>query len=367
MLESIRIARLRATFEAPYLSTALLSLIPKEVPDLRTMGVNEQWVLGYNREWVEAQPPEDLSVVLIHEVWHLLRQHGPRARNIPVKPDELEKSNWASDLEINDSLPRLPKGGLLPKDFRFPDNLLYEEYFKLLKDPPPSNGVGAGDCGSAARGNEPPDPAAPGLSQVREELIRQEVAQKISVSPGRVPKGAQVWAKVILTPQVDWRKELVATIRNFAQQAAGKLDFTYRRRSRRAASTRAILPGLVGYKPKISVIIDTSGSMDTKLLESAVTELVGILRLAERVQFYAGDTEAHIRKVIHSIHNASLEGGGGTDMGAIIKEADTLHPDIIVVLTDGYTPWGSPPRAKLVAGVFTTEEGPAWAKTIHIS
>ena len=40
-----------------------------------------------------------------------------------------------------------------------------------------------------------------------------------------------------------------------------------------------------------------------------------------------------------------LEGGGGTDMGAGLDAAAALRPrpDLIIVLTDGFTPWRPAP------------------------
>ena len=77
-----------------------------------------------------------------------------------------------------------------------------------------------------------------------------------------------------------------------------------------------------------------------------------------------------------------LLGGGGTDMGEGITQALALRPrpSIIVVLTDGFTPWPAeaPRGAKVVVGVIEGRRGigpwmhrgpapPSWARVVRIS
>ncbi len=73
----------------------------------------------------------------------------------------------------------------------------------------------------------------------------------------------------------------------------------------------------------------------------------------------------------------SLAGGGGTDMGAGIAAAAELRPrpDVIVVLTDGFTPWPvlGPAGIKVVIGLLLEDAfapqwhpTPDWATTVRI-
>jgi len=78
------------------------------------------------------------------------------------------------------------------------------------------------------------------------------------------------------------------------------------------------------------------------------------------------------------LHEVELMRGGGTDMGEGITEA--IHPphrcDLVIVLTDGRTPWpAADPGVPVVVGLLTgaipsSEPGPqmppSWAATVVV-
>jgi predicted metal-dependent peptidase len=94
------------------------------------------------------------------------------------------------------------------------------------------------------------------------------------------------------------------------------------------------------------------------------------------VPVLAVDTEVHAARRVSRAAQVALAGGGGTDMGAGIEAATALRPrpSVVVVLTDGYTPWPErPPRGvRVVVGLL--RDGPAvpgyppppWARTVEI-
>lgn len=75
---------------------------------------------------------------------------------------------------------------------------------------------------------------------------------------------------------------------------------------------------------------------------------------------------------VTSPRQVELLGGGGTDMGEGIEAARRLRPppSVVVVLTDGFTPWPSePPKGvRVVVGLLRESpmRTPAWARVVQI-
>ena len=129
--------------------------------------------------------------------------------------------------------------------------------------------------------------------------------------------------------------------------------------------------------PRVASVVDTSGSVDDEQLAAAWTEVHGCLRrLGARrdlLSVYAADVNLHKLSGLPS-KQVELLGGGGTDMGAAVETilGTPPKPDLIVVITDGFTPWPAkrPVRPVIVVLLPTTwgspEPPPAWAKVIRL-
>jgi len=214
------------------------------------------------------------------------------------------------------------------------------------------------DCGSSSGGNRrsweddiDDDPNDGSVSSGRGDLIRAAVAQDIVRQAragvrGNVPLGLVVWAEGFLNPVIDWRRELRSVISRELGLLAGRKDYSYMRSSRRK-SPGVILAGMVNAQPpKVTVVIDTSGSMSIgNRLNQALVEISGLVRAvsggARPLQVIACDAAASTPRAVRSIDHIELTGGGGTDMRIGIQAAACMkpRPDIIITITDGETPW----------------------------
>ena len=80
----------------------------------------------------------------------------------------------------------------------------------------------------------------------------------------------------------------------------------------------------------------------------------------------------HSARKVSSATQIELLGGGGTDMGKGIEAAlaGRPRPDVIVVLTDGETPWPAAPpsRCRVVVGLLGPRPPvpPGWARAVRI-
>lgn len=390
-------ARYRAATDRPYLATALYALTVVPSVDVPTMGVDRHWRCYVSPAFVAATEVAELAGVWIHEVSHLLRDHHGRADRLPAEAQrDRYRVNVAQDCEINDDLVAdripLPADRVEPSRFGLPNGQFFEAYLYQLPErvrmPTVTCAHGRPapwDCGSGAHGVSNPweiDPhGAPGsVGPVEAEALRRHTAEAIRAhrrARGSVPGGWQRWAEEFLEPTVDWRRVLAGAIREAVAWASGAADYTYRRPSRRgpALGSRVVLPSLRRPLPRVAVVVDTSGSMGPDDLADALGEVTGVLREVgvggNRVSVLACDADVQAVSRPARTGEVVLAGGGGTDMRVGIERAlrEPHRPQVVVVLTDGWTPWPQEPTScRVVAALVGADppQPPAWVETVRV-
>ena len=227
-------ARLKAIAGSPYLSTAIWNMHPVKMEGLRGedrggMAVDKYWRMYYDPKIFDVWTMDEVAEVIKHEVWHLLRGHSGRAKNLGFSADDYSAEsqnahkiwNYAGDCEINDDLReeggKLPEGCIYPDTtFDFPLNLTAEEYYDLLQqgiddgsiktektpyaDPFGNDGSGAtgqegeweagggnSDGSDSDKKDADGNPIPQGVPQGEGELLRKQVAQEIGKQAGTTP------------------------------------------------------------------------------------------------------------------------------------------------------------------------------------
>jgi predicted metal-dependent peptidase len=381
-LHRVAAARLWATHEVPYLASALFACTVREDHGCGTVRIDSSWQVSADPEVLAALSVSELGRLLIHLCGHVLRDHGGRARTLGVEQED-GRALWnrAADAELNDDL---HAAGLVPAvapdrpdDLGCADGWLAERYYAEG-----SAGPRRWDCGAGADGHERSGDGRGSIDPGQGELLRVATAAEIQRGDrGSVPGGWLRWAESVLPSRTDWRRALAAEVRRGIAVAAGRVDYSFSRPSRRAHLMPDIVaPALVRPVPDVAIVCDTSGSMHERLLERALAEIEAVLTRAglgaAQVRVLAVDAAVQTVRRVSRARDVALAGGGGTDMGEGIMAAAELRPRpaVVIVLTDGYTPWPlDPPRGVRVIVGLLAEGGripewptPDWARTIII-
>ncbi|MFF4357445.1 VWA-like domain-containing protein [Streptomyces sp. NPDC001604] len=398
-LDKLFAARLQAARARPYLATALFALHTVESRQVPTMAVDRHWRCYVSPGFVDRMPVEDLAAVWVHEVSHLLRDHHGRSDRVARErgltgPGERLRMNIAADCEINDDIYGdglvSPLGAVRPAALGLSEGQLMEDYLCQFTLGTRTQSMAWLDCGSGADGlarewELGPD-GAHGLSAQEQDAVRFRVAQGLKGRPGNAPEGWRRWAEKAFHPPQPWRELLGAAVRSAASGSGAGEDYSYGRPARRSASLPGVvLPSLRRRPPRVSVIIDTSGSVSDAELGSALLEVAAISRAVggrrDLVTVVPCDAAARVAHPLCRAEGIPLLGGGGTDLRTGFTRALRTCPDVVVVLTDGQTPWpDSRPACRTVVGLFprhgagwdeedpdyVPDAPPAWARVVDI-
>lgn len=415
-------ARLWAATSAPYLASALFALQPvvlepylddatgEPIADVefRAFPADTRWRVHLDPGTTLATPAPEVGWWLLHHIGHLVRHHAARS---PVSasamtthvtgeaggPDSVARRwNQAADAEVNDDLEAAgltpPTGVISPRELGLPEGRLAEEYLSLIEVLHEAHRKGGVrlveliDCGSAADGIDhdyEDSTAGDGLSDTQRDILELAIAREIetrSSARATIPGGWRRWATERLHPAVDWRAELGAVLRRGVRHAAGRVDFSYSRPSRRPVTGGVVMPAMVAPAPEVALVIDTSGSITPAILTGFLAEVTAIITRASgpsrRLRVICCDLHAHPVQTVRRAEDIELFGGGGTDMREGIGAALALRPrpDLILVLTDGQTPWPDHrPPVPVVIGLVEPGPGhhaeappPGWAHTIAL-
>lgn len=398
-------ARLRACRYWPFASHAILSIVPTPRLGLGTLAVDQHWRLYYDESALQRMSTEQAAGVILHELDHLLKRHHKRGKTL-VGEGQWEAWNYATDAAINGDLKAqdipLPEDVVYPERLGLPDGLCAEEYFRRLTEQQPesqdnesddesqdssdgqpetgdNDDKQAGDesndntddsqdadgedeasvepqpegsSGSCSDGRQrpwelgAPDDDNPGLDEAdQEQLIHVTAKNVLEREHGEETASHRRWAKDILNPPIDPAAKLLNLVRRYCDLTFGIGERSYRRPSRRNGNPRMVLPSNVAPLPRITVIVDTSGSMDEQdlgLSLGLIRKVLNSFRIRDGIKVITGDAKGQTKQLcLSDPKRIELTGGGGTNMARIVAEVlqTKPQPQMILICTDGKTPW----------------------------
>lgn len=371
MPANISQARTKLLFRHPFFATLLL-----RTPQVITTTCKRASVDGknlyINPDWVKGMPVAQVMAVLVHEVMHIALCHISRRGNRHPKV-----WNWACDFFINLVLRKagldLPVPHLYDPQF---EGLTVDEIYKLLMQEIEAGGSrfslgspGAGDEDGEGQGTPgagdmegdlQPDPALTpaeiaGLEQHGAGLLA--AAANAARMMGKLSADMERLVGENLTPKVRWQDELM----QFMLQAP-RQDEDWSRRNRRYS--HVVLPGRGGMEMgPIALIGDTSGSISQEELDQVGAEVKAIISTVRPSKMHVIWADAKVcgEQEFDPDDDIKLtpKGNGGTDMRVPLEYVERFEPEVVILITDGHTPWpNEEPPYPLIVCCTTSQRVP---------
>jgi predicted metal-dependent peptidase len=314
--------------KSPFFATLMMGTPLIEDDSIPTAATDGKKIY-YNAAFIDGLSVDLVQFVLAHELGHMMYEHVHRrgSRNRQV-------FNYAGDYAIN----------LLLKDdgFTIWDKALVDDkyrdmsteqiYTELMKNPPPPQKDGMGQDLRDPEGG-------PEQAQQNASEMRQRVAQAANVArmAGKMSEGIAKLVDEVLNPKVRWQDLL----RDYMTRA-NKDDESWSRRNRRFGDV--YLPARYSERMgEIVIIGDTSGSIGQEELNQVAAEVNAIAEQVrpECIRVIWADTRVAGEQVFEIGEEIKFDpkGGGGTDMRVPLEHVRQYDPEVVILATDGYTPW----------------------------
>ena len=328
---------------SPFFATLAMHARFVETDDIPTAATDGRDIL-YNPEFLGQLSDEHLDGVMLHEVLHAALSHvHRRGRRDP------RLWNVAADVVVN--------GLVLGNGFDLPDGhvrdvpregLSVEEVYTALVSDDDSDGASPDHDDLLEREGQAPDGEqigdTPGGSSLRrqraralerhwEQVARQAATAHRASGRGELPLGTERAFGLEVPAAVDWRSVLWQFVsRARSDFAAFDRRFTYR---------GLFLETLENEDLDVDVCIDTSGSIDERVLALFAAELDAILLAYPGVRCRLWYADAAVYGPWELSGGDDLpppQGGGGTDFSPFFEAVreHSFDEGVCVYLTDGF-------------------------------
>lgn len=338
--------------ETPLFGKVFMYLNKRPNNNIPTMGVGVirkvDLALYYNEKFVDELSRPELWAVLKHEALHVLLHHLTRQKFFGY---QMKGYNIAADMAINTHIVGLPNGALYPSTFGLEDGKSSEYYYEQLKKKADESGKGD----DFFDGYDTTDDHSM-WEDFDQEIVSEKVrgiaqeAMKAQDSQGWGDLSGGLIQEILSAnkPKVNWKKQ----VRYFINQlvVVGRKST----RSRDNRRTSDIVPYLYAgskrkYSSRLLVAFDTSGSVSDKKLKAFHAELNGMIGYVQ-TEIICFDTTCHGQPIEYSKKKNKMEikGRGGTCFEPVIKLADEMKYDGLIIFTDGYAPIPEKPRTRVM-------------------
>ena len=340
-------ARATIVLDHPFFASIMLKRPFVERLDIPTLAVTDSGNIFYNPVFIAEQDTAQVVWAICHEVMHYASGHGLRRG-----PRDPRKWNTAGDMWINDTLNKAGVGRKIDGCMDVPGSAdrTVEDIYAAFPPDDTGGGGGSGSGGSGQQGDDDPigNDMEPSDSTDAEKAEidgtrKLDVAEAAQVAKmkGKLPGVLQKFAEATIDSKVPWYDIL----ERFMTERV-KNDYSWARPNRRYMPD-FYLPTVdgVGAMGEIAIQVDISGSVSREEIRHYNGHIKRIVEQCHPSKVHVIYTDTQVQK--HDTYDKpedveiSYHSGGGTDMRAgfdyINKQG--IDAEVVVTLTDGYTPW----------------------------
>jgi predicted metal-dependent peptidase len=335
--------------------------------------------------FVDTIDDKVLLFAIAHEIMHTALEHGSR-----LGYRDMMQWNIACDYSINLTLKdtgfTIWDRALSDEQYRNDDKLPMsaDAIYNLL--PPEQKQQGGGGGGGDGDGADGQSPGSGGMGQpggqhhspmlgdiirpeamgdpVAEDALRHDIQQRVAQAAnvarmmGELSASLERFVNEVLDPKVPWTEML----RQFMQRTVHEAEESWARRNRRFP---IYLPSRYTQRMgEIILIDDTSGSIGNEQLKQYNGEAAEIAETVnpERIRIVYCDAKVKGEQEweMGEFDPAEVKpvGGGGTRMDIALAHVEQYEPTVVVLFTDGATPWGDEPDYPLIVCCTTEAKCP---------
>ena len=334
---------LRLRMRSPFFAT--LALFARFIPtqNISTAATDGKDIL-FNPDYLLSLPTRQQDGLLLHEVLHAALLHVLR-RGVRDK----EVWNIAADIVVNGIIYQqgyfdLPSGGIRDEKL---EHLSVEEIYELLPQQQCQYCLGDLDLLDAPPGDSRGERLSPtqfdSLCETKKaeleshwrNAMQQATVIARTTSQGTLPAGMERELSALDTAQLDWR--------SYLWRYLVKTPTDYTEFDRRFIGRGLYLETLQGESVKVYVAVDTSGSIDDRLLKMFLSEVRGILNSYPHLECELYYADADVYGAYELNPDSTIpepQGGGGTSFVPFFHKIndswDGMTTTVCVYLTDGY-------------------------------
>jgi predicted metal-dependent peptidase len=371
------------------------------IPTARTDGWNVEYSEKFIREHCATDP--ELRFLILHENTHVAYKHLHMWK--ALWKEDARLANIAMDHFVNLSLVNTDAGegfikmldvGIVPDQkykgwsVKMIFDALKKEKEEEGKQPPgepgePGEGNGDGEGSQDEPGTpeegegEGDDPMDSHDFEGASEVGEKEIEKQAEEIERAIRQGEMLRRKLagkgsgnadgafgdLLNPEIDWKKVL----RDFVTElCAGRDESSWRKPSRRFLGDDIIMPSMMGTTmSELVVLFDTSGSVfGGAEMTRFVSEIKTIVEVVcpKKIHVLYVDTRVCGHQTFEdgqfAVQALKVQGGGGTDLPVAYSylQEKRIKPDAMVILTDGYTPFGTAPGYPVLWAMTTDMKAP---------